>query len=66
MTDSTTSAPQLLLAREVARMLSISERSVWAITAPRGPLRAVRIGKLCRYDRADVLAFIESAKGVRP
>jgi len=37
-------------AREAARMLSISERSLWAITSPRGDLPCVRVGRSVRYD----------------
>jgi predicted DNA-binding transcriptional regulator AlpA len=56
-------AVTLLTARQCAARLQISERSVWAISAPRGALRCVRIGKLCRYDPADVTLFIEQSKG---
>jgi excisionase family DNA binding protein len=55
--------PRLLTAREVAELLGVSERTIWAISTPRGSLRAVRIGKLVRFDPADALAFIESSKG---
>ena len=56
----------LYTAREAAEYLAISERSLWAITAPRGQLRAVRIGRLIRYDPLDVAAFVESSKEARP
>ena len=62
-TPTVAELPTLLTARECAARLRISERSVWAATAPRGALRCVRIGKLCRYDPLDVLRFIEQSKG---
>ena len=48
---------RLLSARKVAEILSVSERTVWAISAPRGPLRAVRIGRIVRYRIEDILDF---------
>lgn len=43
----TTPAPDALLipARDAARMLSVSERTLFTMTAPRGPIVPVRIGK---------------------
>ena len=33
-----------------AKLLGVSPRTLWGETAPRGPIRAVRIGKRClRY-----------------
>jgi len=55
----------LLSAREAAKMLAISERTLWSITAPRGPLPCVRIGRVVRYDLRDLQAFINSRKEVR-
>lgn len=39
-------SPSLLALRprEAARMLSISERTLWSMTAPRGPIPCARIG----------------------
>jgi len=36
--------PLALRPREAARMLSISERTLWSMTAPRGPIPCARIG----------------------
>ena len=44
----------LVAARDAARMLSVSERTLWTITAPRGSLMPVRIGARCLYS-PDVL-----------
>lgn len=35
----------LIRSREAARMLNISERTLYAMTAPRGPIVSVRIGR---------------------
>lgn len=48
----------LLTSAETARRLSISERTLWTLTAPRGSLPCVRFGRSVRYCLADVLAFI--------
>lgn len=57
-------APKLLLsAREASHALGICEKTLWNITAPRGPLEAVRIGRSVRYSVKDLQAFIEGQKG---
>jgi excisionase family DNA binding protein len=55
-------APERLLnAREVAAHLGVSERWVRDHTTRRSPrIRAVKLGSLIRYRRADVEAFMES------
>lgn len=50
----------LLTTREAARALSLCERTLWSITAPRGPLPCVRIGGSVRYSPDDLRAYIES------
>jgi hypothetical protein len=35
----------LIPARQAARLLSVSERTLFAMTAPRGPIVSVRIGR---------------------
>jgi len=37
--------PLALRAREAAQRLGISTRTLWALTAPRGPIPCVRIGQ---------------------
>jgi hypothetical protein len=39
-----TSSPLALRPRQAAAMLSISERTLWGLTAPRGPIPCTRIG----------------------
>jgi predicted DNA-binding transcriptional regulator AlpA len=56
--------PKLLVTpREAARLLSICEKTLWSLTAPRGPLPAVRLGRSVRYDVVDLQAFINGQKG---
>jgi len=51
----------LLTAREAAEALSISSRSLWQMTAPRGPIPVIRIGSSVRYaieDLAEAVAAL--------
>jgi hypothetical protein len=62
MTD-TTSPPNLLWsARVTSAALSISERTLWAHTAPRGTIPVVRVGSRCLYDPRDLAAWIDGQK----
>jgi len=55
--------PQLALSpRDAARALSMSEKRLWNITQPRGPIPAAKIGRLVRYDIRDLLAFLDAMK----
>jgi excisionase family DNA binding protein len=49
---STTTAPNRLLVtvREAAKMLGISERTLWTMTSPRGSIPSIRIGRAVRYN----------------
>jgi len=62
----TTATHRLLVtAAEASKQLAISPRTLWAITAPRGPLPVVRLGpsgRAVRYAGSDLLAFIERKK----
>ncbi len=55
-----TAARLLLKPREAAASLSISERSLWANTTPRGPIPCVRIGGSVRYAPEALQAYIRS------
>jgi excisionase family DNA binding protein len=46
---------------EAAKLLSIGKRKLWSLTAGR-QIPCVRIGKLVRYDPADLRAWIEQQK----
>lgn len=57
--------PLLLTARQAAKVLSISERTLWGLTKS-GDIPAVRFGgRNVRYDPADLRAWIDSAKNSR-
>ncbi len=55
------SAPLLLDYREAARLLAVSERTVWSLVA-KGELPAVRIGRAVRIDRRDLVAWVDRQK----
>ncbi len=55
--------PLLLNARDAARLLSISERTLWGLThRSENPLPYIRIGRCLRYLLSDVHAWIESQR----
>lgn len=61
-TPAQTIEPILLTARQAAKLLNISERTLYARTAD-GSIPVVRIGNRgIRYDPADLVAWIERAK----
>jgi excisionase family DNA binding protein len=52
-------APRLLLtARAAAAALSVSERTLWAMTHPRGPIPVVKIGRAVRYSAEALRAWV--------
>jgi hypothetical protein len=53
-------SPLLLTAPEAALVLRISERVLWSLTAPRGPIPTVRIGRCLRYSVAELQGVIAS------
>jgi hypothetical protein len=64
MSVDTPAVPKLLLsARDAAKSLSICEKSLWSMTAPRGPIPCVRVGVRVLYDPRDLTAWIDQAKG---
>ncbi len=62
----TAPTPERLLLKptEAAALLSVSARTLWSMTAG-GEIPAVRVRRCVRYDRRDLLAWIEAAKGGR-
>jgi excisionase family DNA binding protein len=59
------SPPLLVKSRAAATTLSVSERTLWALTAPRGPIPAIRVGRSVRYSLADLRAWIDAQRGTR-
>ena len=61
-TEQQAITPLLLTARQAAKLLNISERTLYARTAD-GSIAVVRIGNRgIRYDPADLRRWIERAK----
>jgi hypothetical protein len=52
----------LLTPPQTAKLLSICEKTLWSISAPRGPLPVVKIGRNVRYCLTDLNAYIESQR----
>ena len=52
----------LLTSREAAEALSISGRTLWQMTSPRGPIPVVRIGTSVRYAIEDLAAVVAALK----
>jgi excisionase family DNA binding protein len=53
--------PMLVSARDAAKLLAISERTLWSLTAA-GEIPVVRIGRSVRYDPRDLQTWIERSK----
>src|SRR5207244_2425171 len=60
MTVSTPAERLLLSPAEAARALSISPRTLWSLTAPRGPISVVRCGRSVRYAPDDLRRWIDA------
>ena len=61
ITDQPTPEPLLLSPRDAAAKLSMSQRTLWALTAS-GEIPRVKIGRLVRYDPCDLRRWIEATK----
>ena len=61
MAHSASTLKLLLTPNEASSMLSISPRTLWALTQA-GALPVVRIGRSTRYDQRDLVAYIDSQK----
>jgi excisionase family DNA binding protein len=54
--------PLLVKVREAARLLGVSERQLFNLTAA-GELRPIYLGRAKRYDPADLRRFVDQRKG---
>ena len=54
---------QLLSARMAAKLLNISDRTLWAISHPRGTIQTVRVGRRVLYPKAELMKWIEVNTG---
>lgn len=50
--------PLALSPRDAAKCLSISERTLWSATAPRGPIPAVKLGNRVLYPVAGLQEWL--------
>lgn len=55
------SRSELLTSEQAAKVLAISQRKLWSLKA-NGEIPVVRIGRLVRFDAADLQDFIGRAK----
>lgn len=62
MTAENTQTARLLTAKQSAAYLAISERKLWEMSKS-NIIPVVRLGRAVRYDRRDLDAFIQQAKG---
>jgi excisionase family DNA binding protein len=53
-----TTAPLALSPKEAASSLGISERTLWASTAPRGPIPSVKLGNRVLYPVAGLQEWL--------
>lgn len=61
MTETKEVKARLMKCRDAAKYLCISERTLWTLQ-DEGKVRAVKMGRLIRYDQADLDLFIEQCK----
>ena len=59
---STEELRMLVSAPRTTRALSVCDKTLWSMTAPRGDLPAVRIGRRVLYDINDIQAWIQRHK----
>ena len=62
-------AQRLLVSiREAAALLSISDRMLWTLTAPRGPITSIRLGRSVRYSVGHLREWVRHAatRGTEP
>ncbi len=57
--------PGLLSVPEAADYLSISHRSLWAMTAPRGPIPSIKFGRTVRYS-VEALDGVIAERSIKP
>jgi hypothetical protein len=56
------SLEHLLDPRHAAQRLGVCPRTLWGLSAPRGPIPVVKLGRLNLFDPKDLDAYIESRK----
>jgi predicted DNA-binding transcriptional regulator AlpA len=61
-----TNQPPTLLwkADEAAAAIQVCEKTLWSLTAPRGPIPCVRLGRSIRYSPAAIQRWIDEKQHV--
>jgi predicted DNA-binding transcriptional regulator AlpA len=60
-------SPITVRAKRAASMLGVSERTLWSLTSPRGPIPCIRLAdRLVLYRVADLEAWVANAASARP
>ena len=54
--------PLAVDSQQAAKLLSVSARTLWALTSPRGPIPALRLGRRVVYPLESLRAWIASAQ----
>jgi excisionase family DNA binding protein len=62
MNETSLNEQLLIIPREAAKALAISERTLWQLTKD-GAIPCVRIGRSVRYDLRDLRGWIDRHKG---
>jgi len=57
-------APLALTTIQASRALSVSQRTLWSLTFPRGPIRPKKVGRLNLYPVAELQRFLNDATEV--
>lgn len=55
----------LVGSKEAAELLSAGSRTLWTMTAPRGPIPSVRVGRAVRYSVSSLAEFIRKSEITR-
>ena len=63
--DAPIISPLLLTSDQAAAVLQLSPRTLWSLTQPRGPISAVRLGHLVRYDPRALVEWITAQHGAK-
>lgn len=61
--EEATGLPLLIKAAEVARILNVSERTLWRLKSAKKIPEPVRLGGIVRWKRTDIESFVANLSG---
>lgn len=61
--EEATGLPLLIKAAEVARILNVSERTLWRLKSAKKIPEPVRLGGIVRWKRTEIESFVASLSG---